>query len=278
MKQKSLASLRSAYAADVTRAAGMFANPRVEAAFEAVPREDYLTPPPWRVFDPHGGDDVVTRDPAKLYADRLVTLDAARGINNGQPSLHAAWMGAVDPAPGERVVQIGIGAGYYTAVLAWLVGSTGGVEAYEIDAHLAAVAGANLAAIGHVHVHAASGVGVELPAADVVYVSAAAAAPDVHWLAALRPEGRLIFPWQPAGWGGSALRVARVELGFRARLLMDVAFMGCVGAGARDVRARPVFPLRHIGETRSVWLAETRAPDASATAVYENVWFSADEV
>ncbi len=117
------ARLRKAYAASIARRAGL-ADPRVEAAFAAVPREDFSGPPPWRVsgglFSRAGEDDL-----ASLYDDVLVVIDAGRRINNGQPSLHAMSIEALGLREGDTVVQIGAGAGYYTAILAHLVGPTG---------------------------------------------------------------------------------------------------------------------------------------------------------
>lgn len=51
----------------------------------------------------------------------LVSLDADKGINNGEPFLHAMWIGKVAPKPGETVTHVGAGTGYYTALLAQLV-------------------------------------------------------------------------------------------------------------------------------------------------------------
>jgi protein-L-isoaspartate(D-aspartate) O-methyltransferase len=272
MAAEELAALRARYAAEILRSAGV-RNPRVEAAFAAVPREDFLTPPPWRVFSPGGVIETNSSDPSDLYDDVLVVLDRAKGINNGQPSLHAAWIAMVDPQAGETAVHIGAGTGYYTAILARLVEPGGRVEAYEIDKPLAALAEKHLAAFPHVKVHAASGVGLELPEADVVYVSAAATAPDPGWLAALKPSGRLIFPWQTSRFGAVALLVRRVARGFEAEPTMAVGFIPCVGAqeppaeGAGDPLA-----------TRSVWLSADRPPDGTATAVHEAVWFSKDPV
>lgn len=274
-----LSGLRASYAKAAMRWArdAGIDNPRVEAAFAAVPRERYLTPPPWRIFAPGGAPDEETSDPAKLYADVLVVLDGERGINNGQPSLHAVWMAGIDPRPGETAVQVGIGAGYYTAILANLVGAGGRVEAYEIEPRLAAVARGNLAGLDQVVVHAASAVGRALPPADLVYVSAAAAAPDPHWLRALRTGGRLVMPWQPAPGRGQTLLVRRTERGFGVRLYGSVSFVACIGASGRDTRPRGL-PSRPLDETRSVWLSAERAPDGTATAIYADVWFSAAEV
>src|SRR6186713_2720361 len=55
--------LRARYAADILRSTGV-ENPRVEAAFAAVPREEFLTPPPWRIFLPGGVIEKNTSDPS----------------------------------------------------------------------------------------------------------------------------------------------------------------------------------------------------------------------
>ena len=93
---------------------------RVADAFAAVSRENFVGPPPWTLFDPSGGDRVTLdgADPARLYDDVLVVLDRAKGLNNGSPSLHALMLHHLGVAPGDRVLHIGIGAGYYTALLA----------------------------------------------------------------------------------------------------------------------------------------------------------------
>jgi protein-L-isoaspartate(D-aspartate) O-methyltransferase len=271
MAADALAQLRARYAAAVMRATGA-RNPRVEAAFAVVPREDFLTPPPWRIFSPGGVIDKNTSDPADLYDDVLVVLDRAQGINNGQPSLHAAWIAAVDPQAGETAVHIGIGTGYYTAILARLVGPSGRVEAYEIDKPLAALAAKHLAQFPHVAVHAVSGVGQPLAEADVIYVNAAATAPDPGWLTALKPLGRLIFPWQPGRGGAMTLLICRTERGFRADPAMAVGFIPCIGAQDRPAKDGGGNPW----DSRSVWLSAEREPDDTATAVYAQVWFSTD--
>ena len=80
----------------------------------------------------------------------MIGIAPERNLNNGQPSLHAALIAAAAPQPKENVVHVGAGVGYYTAILAELVGAAGTVTAIEFDAELAARATANFARTPHV--------------------------------------------------------------------------------------------------------------------------------
>ena len=61
----------------------------------------------------------------------LVAIDEARRLNNGQPSLWAFLYDQLDLAAGERVLHVGIGAGYHSTILADIVGRDGAVTAVE---------------------------------------------------------------------------------------------------------------------------------------------------
>jgi len=180
---------------------------------------------------PRGPLQSSSDDPARLYEDVLVAVDPERRINNGQPSLHAKSIAALELKEGEMVVQIGAGAGYYTAILAELVGPKGRVIAYEIEQDIAQRAAANLARYPQVEVRARSGV-EDLPSADAIYVNAAASHPLRAWLDALKPGGRLLFPLQAAGSSGAMLMITRPERGdaWPARFLSGVVFIACEGA------------------------------------------------
>ena len=161
---------------------------RIEQAFAETPREAFAGPGPWQIKVPGAGYlETPDSDPAYLYQDWLVALDASRGINIGEPGLHARCLEALELRDGEEVVHIGAGAGYYTAILAALVGPTGRVHAYEIDPALAARARGNLENLPAVHVYERSGIGDGLAQADAVYVNASATHPSWSWLDALRP-------------------------------------------------------------------------------------------
>ena len=117
MEQEELAIVRRAYAKHVLANANVDVA-GVETAFAAVRREHFLGPGPWpmpRWARPYA--PTPTDDPVYLYQDALVGIIPERGLNNGQPSLHATLIAAAAPRPGEHVVHIGAGVGYYTAIL-----------------------------------------------------------------------------------------------------------------------------------------------------------------
>lgn len=265
---------RMSYAPEVMRLAGV-ENARIEEAFTLIPRETFLPPPPWTVIST--GIATQTRQVTDIYSNVLVAIDRKRGINNGEPALHAAWIDAISPHPGETVIHVGAGLGYYTAILSRLVEPGGHVEAFEYEADLAAQAQRNLQGCSNVTVHAASAFGRVLPNADIVYVNAGVLAPDVEWLRALNPDGRLIFPWQPhKGWGPAVL-VHRQANGFSAHSLMNVGFISCNGT-TEAVSDRSLPTEADLAAVRSLWVRSGREPDASAVAVYDQVWFSSEQV
>lgn len=260
-----LAECRAAYASEVLAHFGT-ADPDVEAAFAKVPREVFLGPPPWSIGS--GGTEswAVTSDPASLYQDKLVVLDGFKGINNGQPSLHARCIAALRLTPRDRVLHIGAGTGYYTAILAELAGS---VAAYEIEPRLAARAAENLARWPNVTVRVESATGRTLPEADAIYVNAGASHPDPFWLDALRDGGRLMFPLTgDERWGGMLL-VERRGPGFGARFVSKCGFINCAGVRDPVTAARLTSVFREGGEDRVRSLR--RQPSAGAT-----VWFAGD--
>ncbi|MBR0794325.1 methyltransferase domain-containing protein [Bradyrhizobium jicamae] len=241
--QAELRIIRAAYAKQVLAAANV-SNAHIAGAFASVRREDFLGPGPWlvrRLF----GDYVPTpdADPVYLYTDDLVALVPERRLNNGQPSLHAHLMHQAEPAAGEHVVHVGTGTGYYTAILAHLVGPTGRVTGIEFDAALAARARTNLAASANVEIIAGDGTQASFDAADIVYVNAGCTRPAARWLDGLADGGRLILPMTsdqgfgsltPArmAHGGAVFRIRRSGADYHAAWISPVAIIPC--AGGRD--------------------------------------------
>lgn len=190
--EKHLAIIRRAYARQMLALVGVD-NPVLEEAFAAIPRERFIGPPPWHLS--RGGvGALVSGDPSIVYQDVLIALAPERGVNNGSPSLHALWLDRLAPRPGDRIVHIGAGTGYYTAILARLVGPDGRVTAVEVDPNLAEQARANLGDCANVEVVEGDGAQWPRDEADCVYVNFAVVRPAEAWLTRLAPGGRLIFP------------------------------------------------------------------------------------
>jgi len=144
--------VRRAYAKQIMAAAGVV-DRRVEAAFATVPREDFLGRGPWPILRWFRGyEPTPTRNPVYLYDNVLVGIIPERNLNNGQPSFLALLIAGAALRPGEHIVHIGAGVGYYTAILANLVGRRGHVTAIEYDPGLAERLAANLAAMRNVRV------------------------------------------------------------------------------------------------------------------------------
>jgi protein-L-isoaspartate(D-aspartate) O-methyltransferase len=260
-----LSARRAAYAREVTARFGV-RDPWLETAFARVPREAFLGPPPWYLLGRGITGARATEDPMDLYDDVLVVLDTVRGINNGQPSLHAISLEALSLTPRDHAIHVGAGTGYYTAIMAERAAS---VDAYEIEADLADESRVNLAPWRNVRVFAESATGRTLAAADAIYVSAGAAAPDPAWLDALTEGGRLVFPLTVEERWGAMLRVERRGAGFAARFILDCGFIPCTGARdpAHDKALSEALTIRDRAAVRS--LTRIRPDDAA-------LWYAGD--
>lgn len=231
------AHARLAYADALRQLLGGLSD-RVHAAFAAVSREHYLGPGPWRLFDGPGMKPrkVKPDEPAKLYVNSLVVIDAKKGLNNGQPSLHAQLIDHLAPNPGDHVVHVGTGTGYYTAILAELVGPEGRVTGIEFRPDLAELAARNLAHLRHVEIRPGDGTLLDPGLADAFYGSAGATHVPGLWLDRLLPGGRIIAPLTataPIHTGGMVLLIERRLRGGSdaARFVSLVGIYPCVGSG-----------------------------------------------
>jgi protein-L-isoaspartate(D-aspartate) O-methyltransferase len=242
-RQTELGVIREAYARQILAAASVVDAP-LEAALGTVRREDFLGPGPWpvlrwfRKYVP-----TPDADPVFLYTDDLVGILPERRINNGQPSLHARLIHHAAPAAGEHVVHVGTGTGYYTAILAHLVGPKGRVTGIEYDPELAARAKTNFASQPNVDIVEGDGTSVPFDEADAIYVNAGCTRPAERWLDRLADRGRLILPLtSDQGFGAPSLEniagagavfvIERRGGDFSATWISSVAIFPC--AGSRD--------------------------------------------
>jgi protein-L-isoaspartate(D-aspartate) O-methyltransferase len=243
---------RRTYAAEVASKAGL-RTPGLEEAFANVPREAFLPPGPWLVVGEReqprrtAGDD-----PRFVYEQVSVAIDPERKLFNGAPAFIARLIDVLALRPGGRVLHIGAGLGYYSAIIGHVVGATGSVVAVEIDEGLAAQAQSNLATMPWVSVQCADGSGV-VGSVDAILIHAGVTHPREAWLDALAPGGRLIVPLtveMPAMGAtlgkGVVVIVSRTEDGadFRAEVLSFVAIYSAIGLRDAEIGARLEQALR----------------------------------
>jgi len=283
LRTDAIAAARQGYSEEL-RFTAPIRNAAVVKAFATVPREYFLGPGPWRILSPMSAAKYWTTDnadPRHIYHDVLVAIDEKRRLNNGQPSLWANLYDQLGLTRGSHVVHVGAGTGYYSAVLAEIVGSSGRVTAIEIDPSLAARAQENLGTVWpQARVIAADGFGFrpEQPA-DAVIVNAGVTHISPAWLDVLAAEdGRLLVPLTNAeSWGGFLLitRHAGETRYYPARFVHHVGIIPCIGgrdpeAESRLKEALAKAPLTAVQSLRRA----PEQPDASCWLAGDGWWLS----
>jgi protein-L-isoaspartate(D-aspartate) O-methyltransferase len=191
-----LEQLRRFYSEELRIVAGL-ESPDLVSAFARVPRERYLGAPPWKFSS---GTSVkqssyrTTSSACDVYHDVFVALKSETSLNNGQPSIIARLIAALKLSPGKRVFHCGCGTGYYTAIMAEVVGSSGSVVAAEIDSTLAENAVTNLMSYDHVKVLNRDGADFDPVRCDAIFINAGVTHPHPAWLDCLSEGGVLVLP------------------------------------------------------------------------------------
>lgn len=153
---------------------------RVLRAIRAVPRHRFVYP----------GDE------SRAYDDHPLSLEQGQTIS--QPYIVAAMTEALALRPESRVLEIGTGSGYQTAILAQLVDS---VHTIEIVPELASFARDRLSELGYANVSFRVGDGrlgwPEAGPFDAILVTAAPESFPSALFGELAPGGRLCVPIGP---------------------------------------------------------------------------------
>ncbi len=168
-------------------------------AMEAVPRD---------VFGPHRYADLAGKD---------VALPLPCGQTMAEPFVVARMMEALGPTPSCRILEVGAGSGYVTALLARLGGEVLGVERFR---SLVVYAKTRLAALGIANAAVVWGDGLAVPpdAGPFDRILVHAELPEIpDCLAALLGEGGAIVFARPGGPGEgrrqSLVRATRIPVG-----------------------------------------------------------------
>lgn len=186
---------------------------RVLAAMRRVPREQFI--------------------PASLaadaYGDRALPVECEQTIS--QPYMVARMTEVLAVKPGAKVLEIGTGTGYQTAILAEL-----GARAFTIEriAELTALARERLESLGYRDVVWLSADGSdgwpEHAPFDGILVTAGSPAVPPALPGQLAVGGRLVVPVGPAN-DQTLTRVVRTETGFPRDEIMACRFVKLIGTG-----------------------------------------------
>jgi protein-L-isoaspartate(D-aspartate) O-methyltransferase len=165
-------------AADLAETLGRgMLSPRVMAALRDVPRHLFLPP----------------EHLSEAYLNRPVPIGHGQTIS--QPFIVALMTDLLDPRPSHRVLEVGTGSGYQTAVLARLAGT---VFTVELRAPLAERARRVFAELGLGGIHTRVGDGYlgwpEEAPFDAILVAAAPPEVPEPLIRQLAPGGRLAIP------------------------------------------------------------------------------------
>ena len=159
------------------------ANDSVSAAFEAVPRAEFLP----------------VRERGRASYDGPIAIGF--GQTNSQPRTVASMLRLLGVRPGHRVLDVGAGSGWTTALLAHLTGPAGLVVGVELVPELAAW--------GEHNVRRTSG----------AWASVREATPGVLGLPALAPYDRILVSAEP----GRMPRELLDQLADPGRMVLPVA-------------------------------------------------------
>lgn len=163
----------------------------------------------------------------EAYSDYPLPIGSGQTIS--QPFIVAYMVEALSLNGTERVLEIGTGSGYQTAILARLVSRVFSIERIAV---LLEKARATLASLGVENTELRLGDGfsgwIEEAPFDAIVLSAAPRDIPQTLLAQMKDGGRLVGPF--GGFGAQTLvRVARRGAHFDTEVLLDVAFVPMLG-------------------------------------------------
>jgi protein-L-isoaspartate(D-aspartate) O-methyltransferase len=243
-------------------------------AFARVPREQFLPPGPWTVLADSDLNQLMVSgrqrmrstpdtDPARVYHNIAVAIDPERQLFNGQPGTLGFWIDTLDLAPGARVLHVGAGLGYYTAVMGECAGREGRVLAFEVDEALAAEAARRLASRPWIEIRQGDASAPLQETFDAILVNAGVTHPLDSWLDALAPGGRMMLPVTTAMpvmgstlGKGLVFLITRTAAGeFAARAITVVAVYSALGI--RDPQMNDAIG-KALTAGPARWMAVTR--------------------
>ncbi len=192
---------------------------RIRQALEQVPRREFV-PAQFKLL---------------AYANRPLPIGGGQTIS--QPFIVALMTDLLDPQPEQRILEVGTGCGYQTAVLARLAGK---VFSLEIIESLAKMAAGNLSGYRNLELRCGDGYLGWREAAPFDGIMVTAAAPQVPepLLAQLKVGGKMVIPVGPPDFHQELLLVERLaEHDYHSKEILGVVFVPLVRKGEESAGA-----------------------------------------
>ena len=167
----------------------------------------------------------------RSYAYRNGPLPIGHGQTISQPYIVALMTDLAEPTNQSRILEVGTGSGYQSAILAELAAE---VYSIEIIPALARRAAERLKTLGYDNIHTRLGDGYhgwpEQAPFDAILVTAAAPEVPEPLIEQLKPGGRLVIPVGHADFGQELLLLRKLEDGrIERREVLPVIFVPLTG-------------------------------------------------
>ncbi|WP_017569824.1 methyltransferase domain-containing protein [Nocardiopsis halotolerans] len=255
-------------------AASLETDVRIREVFAKVPRHLFIPDQVWpglvgpsldRNTDPEGWAD-------QVYTDAPVITQVNEGCDgpanvptssSSAPSVMATMLEAAGVKPGHRVLEIGTGTGFNTALLCELVGTQGQVVTIEVDPSVLKRARRALEAAGYAPATFLSdGVDGHPSGApfDSVIATCALVRVPAEWMRQTRPGGVIVTPWAPGVTLPGGM-MAQLVVGAGANLAQGRFVGNADFMSLRDQRGRRGAPPDHDAIADRTWTLTGDARD-----------------
>lgn len=189
---------------------GYLKTPRIIEAFREIKREDFVP------------------ESLKDEADVNAPLPIGWGQTISQPLTVAFMLELLQPEPGDKILDIGAGSGWQTAMLAYIVGKKGKIFAVERIPELMEFGEKNVGKYNFIEKGIVSficgdgsrGLKMEAPFDRIIVAAAAEKIPE-FWKEQLKIEGRLVTPVKSSIW----LLIKESEKKFKEQEFPGFAFV-----------------------------------------------------